>query len=258
MSTTLKSKMNYLIGIFHNYYNWPYIIFCRIVNKPIEKVVIRSGTTITGGYKSLAIDIVDEIFIRKVYTPAYLSINKGDTVVDIGSNIGVFSLFAALNGASHVYSVEPLIENIDYLKTNFKINNMKAPKIIHAAISRIKGVSRLYVPDCYSHSRLTKDKDILSQNNYRVVKTINLNEFVRSMALKKIDFLKIDCEGSEGDIVSSTTRETWEKIGKIAIEYHNNVSVLSNSKISAKLVSYGFNVKTAKSDDLYGYIYAWR
>lgn len=258
MSIMLKNKINYLIGIIRNYYNWPYIIFCRVVNNPIEKVIIRGGTTIIGGYKSLAIDIVDEIFIRKVYTPSYLSINKGDTVIDIGSNIGVFSLFAALNGASHVYSVEPLLENIDYLKTNFKINNMNAPKIINAAISKNKGVSKLYVPDYYSHSRLTNDNDILSQNNYRLVKTTNLNDFVRSMSLNKIDFLKIDCEGSEGDIVSSTTRKTWGKIRQIAIEYHNNVSLLSNIEISTKLANYGFNVRTVKSDDMFGYIYAWR
>lgn len=251
-------KFKYIIRIILNYRNWLYILSSRVVNKAIKKVVLRSGTKIIGGSKSLTIDIVDEIFIREVYNPSFLKINKGDVVLDIGANVGIFSLYAAFKGATNIYSIEPLRENIDYIKFNFKNNNLDYPKIANMAISDKTGKEKLYLFNYDSHSILGDSIKSKKNNNFRFVKTISLDAFVESNNIRKIDFLKIDCEGGEGKILSFTRPETWNRISKIAIEYHNNVSILNNTEMSALLRKYGYNVKIVKSDNTFGYIYAWR
>ena len=51
--------------------------------------------------------ILDEIFVHKFYLQEGISILPGDIVLDVGANIGAFTLFAARHRA-HVYAYEPL------------------------------------------------------------------------------------------------------------------------------------------------------
>ena len=48
-----------------------------------------------------------EIFVDKLYLQEGVSILPGDIVLDVGANIGVFTLFAAKQGAQ-VYAYEPV------------------------------------------------------------------------------------------------------------------------------------------------------
>lgn len=253
-----SGKIKYVIKLVRNYSNWLYILLCRFVKKPIRKINLKTGISIIGGEKSLAIDIVDEVFIRKTYNPYFLQIKSGDTVVDIGANIGIFSLYAALNGATNIYSIEPLKENLRLIKQNFWINNLTCPILINIAISNKNGWSKLYLSDHDSHNLLFKRNNNRKFSKYRTVKTFKLSKFLEKYKVNKVDFLKIDCEGSEGDIFASTGQSEWKNIKKISIEYHNGVSILNDREISARLITLGYKVKTMKSDDYFGYIYAWR
>ena len=53
------------------------------------------------------------------------------------------------------------------------------------------------------------------------VPTLNLQEIFKKNKLKKIDFLKMDCEGSEYEILYGLPKRYLKKIGKISFEYHN-------------------------------------
>ena len=48
-----------------------------------------------------------EIFIKNIYLPDYLSIGENDIVIDIGANIGLFSLFAAKYTKNKIFAIEP-------------------------------------------------------------------------------------------------------------------------------------------------------
>lgn len=254
----MLGKFKYLLNIIKNYTNWFYIINCRIFNNPIEKIILKNGIVFSGGKKSLTIDIVDEIFINEVYNPNFLKIKQNDTVVDIGSNIGIFSLYAALNGATKIFSVEPLESNLKFIRKNFLVNNLIVPKIINVAVSNKNGVSKLYLPDYDSHGLLFEKNNIKKFNKYVKVKTINFSKLLNKYNIKKIDFLKIDCEGSEGYILSSSSKEDWKYIKKVAIEYHNGVSILNSEQLLDKLKKFGFKTQIKESDKLFGYIYAWK
>jgi FkbM family methyltransferase len=258
MRFNLIGKLNYVAEIILNYRNWCLILLNRLRNVLTNIVYLRNRIVITGGKKSLILDLCSEIFIKEIYNPINLRINPGDTVVDIGANIGVFSLYASHCSASKIYAIEPLLENIQSIKINFKKNNFNNIKIINAAVSDKNGFSKLYFGDLDSHGLLFDHVFKEKLTEYRNVRTLKLDTIISDYGINHINFLKVDCEGSEGYILKSIKKDTWEIIDKIAIEYHDNVSVLSHTEMSQILKRNGYNTKTIKTGNLFGYVYAWR
>lgn len=254
----LISKIKYLFKLLANYNNWLYIVICRFFDKPIERIILNNGTIIIGGNKSLTIDIVDEIFVRNVYNPIDFEIKPNDIVADIGANTGIFSLYAALKGAKKIIAIEPLSENLKYIRENFSLNNLRNPLVINKAISNKNGRSKLYLSDYDSHGLLFNQNNLQKFSKYIYVDTLKFSSLLKKYNLSKIDFLKIDCEGSEGYIFSETNNSHWKNIKKISIEYHNGVSILNNNQIIKRLHTFGYKTKKMESDNLFGYIYAWR
>jgi FkbM family methyltransferase len=214
MNLNLKGKAEYVANIVKHYPKWYSVFIGRILNKPLEKVQLSNGLIITGGDRSLITNLIYDIFIKEVYNPEFMKINQGDTVVDIGANVGVFSLYAANRGASDIYSIEPLPQNTLFLRRNFNINNLKLPKIIVKALSDRKGKSKFRLGDIDSHGLIfdnghkEKTPDLIS------VHTDTLENIITKNNIVKIDFLKIDCEGGEGRIISSLPDGMWKTITK--------------------------------------------
>ena len=73
--------------------------------------------------------ILDEIFVQKFYLQEGISISPGDIVLDVGANIGAFTLFAAQHGA-RVYAYEPIPATFELLQRNILLHGFE--KIAHA------------------------------------------------------------------------------------------------------------------------------
>lgn len=255
----LVGKIRYVAGLILDYNNWQSIVLARLRKKRVREVRLRNGLIIIGGKDSLIESLTNEIFIRNIYNPRFLPIHEGDTVIDIGANIGVFGVYAAYKGAKRIIEIEPLQRNIIRIKKNFSINRFAKPTILEAAVSDRNGFERLYLGDLDSHNLLFRDNPKKFGLDANIgVKTITLNEVIRKYFIQHVDFLKIDCEGGEGSIVSSTRYLVWKKIDKVAIEYHDNISSLSHRQIAKKLTHLGFQTKVVISDQFFGYIYAWK
>ena len=147
-------------------------------------------------------------------------INPGDTVVDIGGNIGMFTRRALERGASRVITFEPmskafacLVDNIGYEAECHKI-----------AIGKEFGVKNLGVPGSFSNlggSTSMMDLDTRSAAYSENVVSMGLSELWDLGILpERINFLKIDCEGGEKEIIESLTDDQLSKIDKISMEYH--------------------------------------
>jgi len=72
--------------------------------------------------------ILDEIFVQKFYLQEGISISPGDIVLDVGANIGAFTLFAAQHGA-RVYAYEPIPATFELLQLNIQLHGFD--KIAH-------------------------------------------------------------------------------------------------------------------------------
>jgi FkbM family methyltransferase len=178
-----------------------------------------------------------EIFFSKNYTKNF-EIPDNSIVVDIGAHIGLFSLMAS-RIAKRVYSFEPEPENFNLLLTNINLNSIKNIEAINKAMSKKTGKAKLHVSD-YDESECS-----LGSKGIDVV-TISLKDFFDTYDIKKIDFLKMDCEGSEYDIIMNTPKEYLERIGKISMEVHKTNMFIED--ISKFLSKNGFSIKSVTHD----------
>lgn len=77
--------------------------------------------------------------------------------------------------------------------------------------------------------------------------------------IEQIDFLKIDCEGAEGIIMSSLPKDYLQRIRKIVLEVHDEMSKLKHGQIQKMLEDVGFttHMKWALESKL-AFVYAWQ
>jgi FkbM family methyltransferase len=166
-----------------------------------------------------------EIYICKDYEYKDIKIETDDVVVDIGSNLSTFIHYALENNASKVYSCEPASYCIKIINNYFK-NNEKV--IINPiAISNKNDFCFIEsLSDGCGSNKLTyaeaNNKSSYINCNTEKVKTQTFKTFIENNDIKSIDFLKVDCEGSEVFIFVEENKDFFKnKVHKIAIEYHN-------------------------------------
>ncbi|MCJ7805816.1 FkbM family methyltransferase [Patescibacteria group bacterium] len=255
MALNLSGKYRYISHLLSYYPDGLAILIKqRLLCKPITQLRLKNGLVIRGNRKSLLLDVVDEIFFRKGYTPKFLPIESGDVVVDIGANVGVFSLFAASKDAGKIYAFEPLPENAGLIYRNFKENNLPEPVVVQAAVADKTGLARFYLGKSDPHGSLLKEG---FRKNIEVP-TLTLRSIISKYHLKKVDFLKIDAEGSEGKIILSTPAYVWKKIRKVSLEYHDDMSPVKHEDLNKRFQRLGFKTRLTSDGSPYGYIYAWR
>lgn len=214
-----------------------------------------NGLEISGSHKGEVLNIVEEIFFKDDYRIQSESSNSFETVIDIGANIGTFSLLASRK-SRRVYSFEPFPENYNYLMNNLKANRVNNVTPINKAISKTNGTEKLYLGDSlggHSLFDLSKGKQ---KSNYVEIETITLADFFNEYKISEVDFMKIDCEGAEGYIFDSTSDDVLKRVHRYAIEFHDNVSILNHKEIIEKLTGLKYSCELVDNGDGFGYIYA--
>jgi FkbM family methyltransferase len=163
-------------------------------------------------------EILQEIYIYGIYTP-YLIGKKDLTIVDIGANIGLASYYFKQFGK--VYAVEPSKQHIECLEMMIKQNKIDNIEVCPFAISNVNGKGILNQPPnntAYTLKNNIGKKFIIGKEE---VETMTIKKFMELKKLTKIDFLKLDVEGVEGEIISSSEfKEVCSKIQIIAGEWH--------------------------------------
>ena len=144
-------------------------------------------------------------------------IQSGDTVIDVGANIGYYTLlFAKLVGKTgKVFAFEPVPENYKILKKNIEVNGLHNVIAVQMGISNITGTAKLYKgKTAGSHS--------LIQSRYTLDETISidvttLDEYFERYD-EKIDFVKSDTEGHDFNVLQGMPR-ILESGVKLMIEF---------------------------------------
>lgn len=124
-------------------------------------------------------------------------IRKGNFVVDVGANIGYFSLIFAklVNMEGQVFAFEPEPQNFELLKKNFSINNYQNIVCERKAVSDKNGNLRLYLSESSGKHSIFRNN---AHKNSINVECIKLDDYFEEKKLiDKIDFVKIDVEGAE-------------------------------------------------------------
>jgi len=191
--------------------------------------------------------MIDEIWAFRKYDYFGYKVNPGEIVVDIGANIGTFSLYAAkVCGASRVISFEPFPDNYKILSNNIEQNLLRNVTCINEAVAGDRGNRSLGLDsvDPGSHSLVTG-----SFGRTVEVECCTVEDIFQRFSLTKIDYLKMDCEGAEYEILENAISRL-PQIGRISMETHTT----SNRKaedLERLLCTNGFDVTLFGGSRLY-------
>jgi FkbM family methyltransferase len=204
---------------------------------------LRSGQKFQVRANSCDRGIIKEIFFHHCYNPEGFAIGANDIVVDIGAQIGVFSVYAAQSAAQgKVHSFEPFGESFELLQKNITLNNCHNINAYNLAVAAEEGRRVLFLApgNTGGHSL----EQMRPENNIKLeVTAISLANFMDREKIAQIDFLKIDCEGGEYEIFFNLPEEKLQKIKKISMEYHNLDQARNGEKMKEFLAAHGFTVR---------------
>lgn len=154
----------------------------------------------------------------------YIKIPKNPKIViDIGAHIGPFALAAVRAGAEKVYAFEPEEYNYELLCHNIKINGYEdRVECIQLGVGAPGQVKLYNHPSNTGGSSiyLSADKR-LDAYNYQTISIISIHDVFKKYNIQYCNLLKVDCEGSDRDILNELDEYLVEKIGQISVEIHD-------------------------------------
>jgi FkbM family methyltransferase len=138
----------------------------------------------------------EERIVREIYDDGAYDqgrIADGDTVVDVGANIGVFTLKAARQTPKgRVVAVEPAPLNLELLRENVARNRLANAVILDCALSDHEGQGQLYSRGDYALYSLHLKADLSTP-----VRVSTLDKLFQEQGIRACQLLKIDVEGEE-------------------------------------------------------------
>jgi FkbM family methyltransferase len=197
------------------------------------------------GYRSKeANELYHEVIVNNSYaiTP---EICKDREFIDIGANMGMFSILASTLGASKVIAIEPVFSTVEILEENIKqagIHNIFVRKNI---VSNVSGeIVKIGLQNKCGHNSVYSPSE-----DYEEVKTIYLKDILNLLSTDNI-FLKIDCEGGEYDILLNADPEDMARITSIAIEIHGELHPTFKGFWHIHKALYSFGYKPIQQNQL--------
>jgi len=219
----LFHKLGNVISAYRDYKrlyeNWHIALldYLKLSRKGEVIYKLRNGIMLKATKGSFDKSIIKEIWLDKNYNPPGFEIEKKDIVIDIGAHKGFFSIFAAVQAKDgEVYSFEPSSYNFKFLVENIRINGLSNIKAFNQGVCGKRGKKRLF---------LSSESSVFSmygksRKDYEDADFITLEDIFMNYEIEKCDFLKMDCEGAEYEILFSTPVEILRKIRKISLELH--------------------------------------
>ena len=144
-----------------------------------------------------------EIFVDEIYKHKLCNITKGDVVVDIGASLGFFGLYAHTQGCKVCYSFEPIKKL--YTAISKQLKNVPTLKVENKAVDNFTGKAKIYIPKSESIGASIYDPfpKYNKPQTEELCDVINFMEMIKEKEIEKIDYLKLDCEGSEYNIIET-------------------------------------------------------
>lgn len=129
-------------------------------------------------------------------------VNSGQTVYDIGANIGYFTLLFAkrVGSKGHVFAFEALPTNVDRLKNNIGINGFEdSVTVVHAAVQDRSGKSEFLIGPSTGMGKVAGSggRSRVEYEESIHIDGIAIDDFIDVFGNPSPDIVKIDIEGGE-------------------------------------------------------------
>ena len=149
------------------------------------------------------------------------NLKKDDTFIDVGANNGYFSLLAStlVGKKGRVFAFEPNPRAINKLKKSIKLNKFKNIKAFNIALGSRNTIKKLYlstIEDGLNSFVNKQDTKGFIKSQIKKLDSLNIKN--------KIDFIKIDVEGYELDVLKGSKRVLMYNNPIIIFEYNPGIT----------------------------------
>ena len=184
-------------------------------------------------------------------------LKPGMVFVDIGANIGYYSLIASklVGGNGKVFSFEPWSRNRSILEENIKLNNFFNITIIPKAVSNeVNDSVKIYLPkdnNCGMPSLKKVNEDNYT-DKFELTSTTTFQDFLNTFKPGRIDVIKIDAEGSELNILKGMSASLADKnFNPVILMELMEFSLVNFSASVKEIIDYlaGYGFKAYKIDN---------
>jgi FkbM family methyltransferase len=244
------------VNLLKHVANWPIFFRTKFASRKPSEIAfrLRSGGALQVPLRCY-IEFKD-IFLSEIYTRGLARPVRGGDVIDIGANVGNFTVFAAcVLDSDRVIAFEPDPRNFQQLERNVALNPGRQIFAIRKAVSATSGEAVFYND---VEAAFTTGGTLLSDRGQRrgyahfTVQSTTLADVFAEYGVSRCALLKLDCEGAEFDILETAEPSLLERIDQIAMEVHET-SGRTKKGLVERLAHCGFE---SRSDG--AIVWAWR
>jgi FkbM family methyltransferase len=228
----------------------------------------------------------DDIFHKRIYLRHGVTLEPGDCVFDVGGNIGTFALFAHASApGGRIFTFEPAPPLYARLRANLALNGATARAFNHGIAADERTACFTFYPNSSGMSSFYADQaeerevlrrmmerersegvegmdalmeytDELLDERFRAVemecRLRPLSAVIREQGVRRIDFLKIDVQKAEMEVLRGIEDADWPRIRQIVIEVHDLDGRLA--EVTRLLEGHGFSVAVEQDEAVEGSI----
>lgn len=134
-------------------------------------------------------------------------IKSAMTVIDVGANVGVYTFTAAnrVGKNGKVIAVEPFSKCVECLEETRRVNNLEWVEICAGAAGESNKTVKLSLHQASELNEIIKDDSDI-KGNYQEVECFTLDSLVEKYQLSIVDWLKLDAEGNEIEVLQGSSR----------------------------------------------------
>ncbi|MGW0374201.1 amino acid adenylation domain-containing protein, partial [Streptomyces coeruleorubidus] len=238
---------------------------------------LPNGMTVFQQNRSETDFVYDEIFTHLEYLRNGITIEDGDTILDVGANIGLFTLFAGSRcPGARIHAFEPIPPVFDSLRRNVALHGLNAKvhecglaaeakqetftfyrhnTVISSSVTTAEQAHDLVRSYLRNQEELTDEGadaatagddlvdavvDARLDSEQFTCRLRTLSEVIAEESLDRIDLLKVDVENAEYEVLKGIHWRDWPKIRQLVVELHDVDGQLE--KVVTLLKALGYDV----------------
>lgn len=225
--------------------NWPTAFDMRMNReKPgLRLLRFRDGLNIVCRGATRDWDVIHELFFAGSYDRAmsYLRSQSGSpTVLDLGGNIGLFSLLAARSHPqAEIFAFEPGPPNFRLFEMN-RLANASLGERIHLSKEAVAGEAREV--EWFFDEANPGGSGLFATQGRKFA--VQMRTFAEAVPPGAVALAKIDIEGAEFDLLEKTPADVWQRIGALSLELHDDPrGRTSQPAFLDRMKSFGFKIE---------------
>ncbi len=244
MSSRFANKGNIFSELTQIAQKLPFLIMRKLSLKKDCFRTIRSGVLRNVRW---SMDVRDLDYLLGTYEFAGISalvqnLRTGDSFYDIGANVGYYSIAASkiVGEKGIVFSFEPLPKNVQLLRKHLKVNKIENVYPIEYAVSNKRGNIEFSNSNNLAANTYVATSGIYNNESTIAVKSVTIDDFVESNSAPLPDFIKIDVEGAESDVLEGALMTLQVNYPHILLATHDRNVPGVKDKCLQYLKSHGY------------------